>query len=90
MDNAINSNTLKKHINTDNIIIRWPKKRIEQNTILQYLVQKFAQDRIYSEQEVNSIIKQSIAFEDYALIRRELFERDYMNRTDDCRKYWKK
>ena len=29
-------------------------------------------------------------FEDYALIRRELFERDYMNRTDDCRKYWKK
>lgn len=90
MNNTINSNALTKHINADRIVIRWPKKRIEQDTILQYLAEKFAQNRIYSEQEVNDIIKQSIAFEDYALIRRELFERDYMNRTDDCRKYWKK
>lgn len=38
---------------------------------------------------MNKIIRNSIVFDDYAIIRRELVEKYYLRRIDDCKKYWK-
>ena len=79
----------KKHIiDNDDKIIRWAKKQKDQNLILQYIKNKFTSGIFYSEKEVNQTIKDSITFDDYALIRRELIEKRYLNRSDDCKKYW--
>lgn len=80
----------KRLIDKDNKIIRWPRKQQEQNLILQYIRNKFDADIFYSEIEVNTIIKNSITFDDYALIRRELIEKHYLDRSGDCKKYWVK
>ena len=78
----------KRIIDNDDKIIRWPKKQKDQNLILQSIRNRFNTDIFYSEKEVNQIIKDCITFDDYALVRRELIEKHYLNRSDDCKKYW--
>ncbi|PIE98806.1 MAG: hypothetical protein CR988_01490 [Treponema sp.] len=78
----------KRIINEDNKIIRWPKKNKDQHLILQYIANKFSTGILYSENKVNHIIKNAITFDDYAIIRRELIEKHYLNRTNNCEKYW--
>lgn len=79
----------KRIMNAEGRIIRWPKKQAEQAAVLAYLAQYFADDVRYSETAVNELILQHITFVDYALIRRELFDKGYVDRTADCREYWK-
>ena len=50
---------LKSIINSEGIIIRWPKKKEEKLAVLKYLITKFETGRKYSELEVNMIIKAS-------------------------------
>lgn len=78
----------KRIINKDDKIIRWAKKQKDQNLILQYIKNKFTAGIFYSEPEINQTIKDSIAFDDYALIRRELIEKHFLDRSNDCKKYW--
>lgn len=80
----------KRIMDTDGHIIRWPKKQTEQSAVLAYIAQHFTADIRYSEQEVNELILQHITFADYALIRRELFDKNYLDRTPDCREYRKR
>ena len=82
------SELIKKRImNEDGRIIRWPKKQAEQSAVLAYIAHYFAADVRYSEKDVNELILQHIVFADYALLRRELFEKGYLDRTSDCREY---
>ena len=69
-------------------IVRWPKKKVEKQAVLEYLHRQFATDRRYSESEINGIIRQWHCFNDCALLRRELFNHFLMNRTPDGREYW--
>lgn len=61
------------------------KKKI---VILRRIAEEFVKDRRYAEKEVNAILK--AIYEDYATIRRYLIEYGFMERTNDCREYWKK
>ena len=70
-------------------IIRWPKKPEEKLFVVQYLSDKFISDRYYSEKEVNEIIENHHAFNDIALLRRELVGRKYLDRRDNGSQYWK-
>ena len=79
---------MKQKLIKEDKIIRWPKKAIEKEFILEYISKKFIPNRKYSEKEINQIIIENILFEDYVLIRRELIERGYLNRTKDCKEYW--
>lgn len=76
-------------IDNNNKIIRWSKKQKDQHIILQYIAKFFDVGIYYSEIEVNQIIRNSIIFDDYVLIRRELIEKKYLRRTEDCKKYWR-
>jgi len=75
-------------IDSEYKIIRWPKKKADKKLVLEYMHSKIEQSRMYCESEINNIILKWQLFDDYALIRREMFENGLLNRTDDCKKYW--
>jgi len=51
------------------------------------VLQKIA-DHVYTEKEINAILKSIYEF-DYATLRRELIDYGFMKRSNDCTKYWK-
>ena len=75
-------------INKEGIVIRWPKKKAEKLAVLQYLQTKFSKDKIYTELEVNLILKKWNSFNDHALLRRELYDNFLINRSNDGKSYW--
>ena len=44
-------------IDQTGIVIRWPKKKEEKLYVLKYLQSKFQKNKIYSEIEINLILK---------------------------------
>ena len=59
---------------------RFPKDDREKQIILKFIMEKFEENKIYKEQEVNEIIKEF--YEDFALIRREFINFRYMQRDN--------
>ena len=80
---------IKQNLLKDGRIIRWPKKITDKNMILEYISIKIPFGKKFAEAEINEIIKENITFDDYVLIRRELIEKGFLNRTKDCKEYWK-
>lgn len=68
-------------------LARWPTKAPQRQLALRFLAAQFASDRTYTEAEVNDILKSSHAFGDWALLRRELVDRRYLDRDDAGRTY---
>lgn len=60
------------------------KKKI---VILTKIAEEFERDRRYTEQQVNEVL--SGIYEDYATLRRYLIEYGFMERTRDCKSYWR-
>ncbi len=58
----------------------WPSKHSVQSRVLEVLARDFELDKLYSEKEVNEIIKASHTFNDICLLRRELIDRRFMKR----------
>lgn len=59
-------NSLQNFLDTDGQLIQWPSKRANKLLALEYLAQKFQAKRIYTEREVNDILRQWHTFEDWA------------------------
>jgi len=57
--------------------------------LFEIVASKFPSEGRYSEQEVNSILKDLHLYNDHSALRRELVDRGYIARTRDCREYWK-
>ena len=66
----------------------FPLKEKKRVAILRHLVKYFEPGKSYSEKEVNAILKQF--YSDYALLRRNLIEYGFMDRTPDGSSYWVK
>ncbi len=77
---------LKAHLNPDGSIKQIPAPPKLQ-VILNYLVQFFEFDTIYTEKEVNTIIRRFN--EDTAGLRRDLVDAGMMARESDGSKYWR-
>jgi hypothetical protein len=56
--------------------------------ILQKIAEQFEPGKIYTEKEVNAVLKD--IYDDYVTIRRYLIDYGFMERTRDCREYWLK
>lgn len=69
-------------------VTRWPKKAVEKQLVLAYLRGKLAPGTTYTERQVNEILDAWHLFGDYALLRRELFDKGLLHRTPDGRTYW--
>lgn len=87
---SLMNDTLTKYLDDEGRVTRWPsrKNKQDQAVILAYLATKFEHGKVYSETEVNILLKQHHTFLDWALLRRELFERGYLNRAKDGAEYW--
>lgn len=59
------------------------KKKI---VILRRLAQEFQPGKLYTEKEINEILK--AVYSDFATLRRYLIEYGHLSRTDDCKSYW--
>lgn len=77
---------LRDYLNADGTIRQVPEQKKIQ-PILDYLIQNFEFDRIYTEREINTIIKRFN--EDTAGLRRDLIEAKMMARESDGSKYWR-
>lgn len=81
------SSGVQRFLNTENQVTVWPKKQADKELVLAYLITKFAFNKSYLEAEVNEILNQWHTFQDWPLLRRELFDRGYMNRNRDGTDY---
>jgi hypothetical protein len=65
-----------------------PAKRNKKYIIFDYIANTFFDENVsYTESEVNEILKN--IYPDFALIRRYLVDFKLINRTRDCKIYWK-
>jgi hypothetical protein len=64
----------------------FPLKEKKRVAILRHIVKRFEANRNYSENEVNAILKP--CYDDYVLLRRQLIEYGFMDRTNDGSSYW--
>ena len=55
---------------------------------LYYLASKFEPGRRYAEREVNERLKAWHTFDDWALLRRDLYDNYFMGREKDGSAYW--
>ena len=70
-------------------LVRWPTKYSLQKLATWTLWTRFETRRIYSEREVNAILKQANGFDDHATLRRELVNHRLLTRKSDCSEYRK-
>jgi hypothetical protein len=66
-----------------------PAKYKKKLIALWYLAGKFEAGRQYSEAEINELLDEWTLFHDPATLRRELYDKKLLNRTKDCRCYWR-
>ncbi|MCH5164024.1 MAG: DUF2087 domain-containing protein [Clostridiales bacterium] len=80
---------LKSFLNESGQLTVLPAKYKKKLIAYYYLSTKFEVGRRYSESEINDILNGWTVFRDPATLRRELFVKQLLNRTNDCRWYWK-
>ena len=68
-------------------LIQWPAKMKIQRMAIDYLAARFEPGREYSEREVNELLLEWHHFEDWALLRRMLYDWGYMERERDGTRY---
>lgn len=66
-----------------------PAKNKKKLVALWYLAQKIEPERVYAESEINDILDEWTTFHDPATLRRELYNKHLLDRTADCKSYWK-
>jgi hypothetical protein len=70
-------------------LIRWPVKFSVQRLVMWTLWTRFGAKRVYTEKEVNAVLKQANDFGDHVTLRRELINHRLMSRKSDCSEYRK-
>lgn len=67
---------------------QYPTKAKKKIAVLKRIANEFKSGCVYTEKEVDAILKSIYEF-DYATLRRELIDYGFMKRTNNCTKYWK-
>jgi hypothetical protein len=78
---------LAAHLNADGSIKTLPHEPGKLQVILDYLLQTFTPGVIYTEKEVNSIIRRFHL--DTAGLRRDMIDRGMLQRKSDGSQYWR-
>jgi hypothetical protein len=68
-------------------LIRWPVKFSVQRLVVWTMWTRFDAKRVYSEKEVNAVLKEANNFGDHVTLRRELINHRLMSRKSDCSEY---
>lgn len=67
---------------------QYPTKRPMRILALIRITEQIDASRKYTEKEINEMIGRCIAFDDIALIRREMFQCRFIGRLRDGSEYW--
>ncbi len=70
-------------------LLRWPTKFTVQKLAMWVLWTRFDARRVYTESEVNTVLKSAHVFGDHATLRRELVNHQLLARKSDCSEYRK-
>ena len=70
-------------------LTRWPPKLSQQRLAMWVLWTRFDGRRVYTEAEVNHVLKAWHVYGDHATLRRELIDHQLMTRKSDCSEYRK-
>ncbi|UHA72803.1 DUF2087 domain-containing protein [Paenibacillus sp. 481] len=81
---------LKKYFpqGTDGHLHKFARKEKHKLVLLREITTRFQSDHVYSEKEVNHILK--TVYDDYVTLRRYLIEYGFLDRKPDCSEYWVK
>lgn len=80
---------LKAFMNENRQLMVLPGKYKKKLMAYYYLASKIEIGQRYTESDINDILNQWALFHDSATLRRELYNKHLMNRTNDCRYYWR-
>lgn len=67
-----------------------PSKHTNQLYVISYLAQKIPGERVFTEYQINQLLSMWHTFWDSALLRRELFVQNYVDRNNDGTAYKRK
>ena len=70
-------------------LVRWPPKLSVQRLVMWVLWTRFDARKVYTEAEVNQVLKAWHLYGDHATLRRELINHKLMARKSDCSEYRK-
>lgn len=68
-------------------LVRWPTKQPHRLLALRHLIDKFEPGLVYTEAELNSVLKQWHTFQDWSILRRELVDHRFLSRDPAGREY---
>jgi len=88
MDIEIVKKELINFLDNSGKLIRYPAKFKLKIMSLFFLASKFEKNRKYNESEVNEILKKWHTFEDWAMLRRDLYDRNFFDRDENGSTYW--
>jgi hypothetical protein len=71
---------VSRFLNESDQVKIWPKKHANKNLVLEYLIEKFDSEKVYSEKEVNEILNKWHTFQDWPLLRRSLVDAGLLKR----------
>lgn len=77
---------IRQNLIHDGKVKALPSKEKKKLVILQFVMEQFETGRVYTEREVNEVIKAII--DDYVTVRRYLIEYGFMDRKRDGSEYW--
>ncbi|MBV7274263.1 DUF2087 domain-containing protein [Clostridiaceae bacterium UIB06] len=80
--------TIKTYMDDTGALKIYPSKEKKKIIVLEEICNNFSKGKTYSEKEINRILKR--IYQDYASIRRALIEYGFIERTNDCNRYWVK
>jgi hypothetical protein len=88
---ALSDNARKAlgHFDAEGRLVRWPVKFSVQKLVMWTMWTRFDAGRVYSESEVNAILKGAQTFDDHVTLRRELINHRLLTRKSDCSEYRK-
>ena len=88
MENFIYKKEITNFIDENGRLKQYPVKRKRQIFVLFYLASKFEANKRYTEQEVNQILQEWHVFNDWATLRRDLYDSRFLDRKADGSEYW--
>jgi DNA-binding CsgD family transcriptional regulator len=68
-------------------LVELPRKEKRKIIVLRQIITRFQTDKVYTEREVNEILR-SVLSDDYVTLRRYLIEYGFMDRKVDGSEYW--
>jgi hypothetical protein len=80
---------IKNYLNEEGKLKAFPSKRKLKIAAMFYIASSIDDNVKYSEKEMNELINKKCCFNDAALLRREMYDYRFINRSLDGRTYWK-